>query len=1004
MFFFIPVPSMAKGKPELSKIELYGVSDPNISGQLILAKEKGFFRDEGLDVTYRLLSSGTIMPEEVMKAKQKPFAFTQTPITTLVLQEKGVDVKIVAPLADISGTQQIVVRTAAGINSPEDLLGKRIGMAKGAAVYISIQGMAKEFGLDLSSVQFIHLLPAQQLEAMEKGEIDAMACWEPWTSKAEAIGGKFFFSGARSEIPENEGDINWLVDQSVLMTFRENLEKYPETVKALIRAFRTATRFINEHLEQAAKILAGPLSLKKEELSHILSLNKYSMTMDNLFKIGLLSFRELLFQNGVISTTPPEGDLYSTEFLRDVDSSLVLIEEAAAEEEDEELQEYLTIFFDEVDDILRKLDNDAMALEANPQDKSKLRAITGAYHTLKGNAGFLGFEKITNAAKQIEGYLKTLSVDENAVISKGILALIYFANDLLKNLVADYKQNRSSSLDISGIQQRIGQLSPQMEETVEQVAAPGEIEISGYEALKLREAKKKGKQIYRIDIQFDSEWKMRSAGAFIIVRKLGLSGEVAKVIPPLGSKELKSTPEVHILYVSDMDKERMEEIANVAVVVSSVKIAPFSVPEVLVVQKDEPDYLKEFGSGEDFTLGDRSKARTLRVDYKKLDDIMNIIGELIIGGSTLARGLNEVRETLSATQSSLKPIDHLQKTSDGIRKNLLNLQESIMKVRMTPIDVVFRKFPRVVRDLALKSGKDVKLELIGEDTDLDKTLVDVINEPLFHLIKNTIDHGIEPPMVREQLGKSPKGTIQLISFREGNQIVIVVEDDGRGIDLEKMKRQAYENGVLPAEKLQKLSKADAFNLLFMTNSGSPSESGSGEQSGMMLVRDTVQNLKGSVELDSKLGEGTVIIIKLPLTLAIIQALVFGVGNRMFAIPLSTVVEAIRISSDQISFVGEREVFELRNQVVNLIRPHNILGIPEPTYTENSKMYVIVVRSSERKVVGIVADSLMEKEELVIKSLDQNIMRSEITSSASKLGDGKVVLILDVPALIRSVFG
>lgn len=996
---------MAEGRPELSKIELYGVSDPNISGQLILAKEKGFFRDEGLDVSYRLLSSGTIMPEEIMKAKEKPFAFTQTPITTLVLQEKGMDVKIVAPLADISGTQQIVVRTAANIHAPDDLIGKKIGMAKGAAVYIAIQGMAKEFGLDLSSVQFVHLLPAQQLEAMEKGEIDAMACWEPWTSKAEAVGGTFLFSGARSEIPENEGDINWLVDQSVLMTFRENLDKYPETVKALIRAFRTATRFINEHLEQAAKILAEPLGLKKEELMHILSLNKYSMTMDNLFKIGLLSFRELLFQNGVITTTPPETDLFSPAFLRQVDPSLVLIEEGEAEEEDEELQEYLSIFFDEVDEILRKLDNDAVSVESNPNDKAKLRAIIGAYHTLKGNAGFLGFEKITAAAKQIEGYLKSLLVNEETVISKGIISLIYYANDLLKSLVADYKQNRSTSIDISGLQQRIAQLSPQMEERVEQVAAPGDIEISGYEALKLREAKKKGKTIYRVDIQFDAEWKMKSAGAFIIVRKLGLIGEVAKVVPPIGSKELKATTEVHILYVSDVDKNRIIEIASVAVVVSSVNLSPFSVPEVLVVQKDEPDYLKEFGASEDFTLGDKSKARTLRVDYKKLDDIMNIIGELIIGGSTLARGLNEVRDTLAATQQPLKPMDHLQKTSEGIRKNLINLQENIMKVRMTPIDVVFRKFPRVVRDLALKGGKDVRLEVLGEDTDLDKTLVDVINEPLFHLIKNTIDHGIEPPMVREQLGKSPKGTIRLISFREGNQIVIVVEDDGRGIDLEKYKRQAYENGLIPAEKLQKVSKADAFNLLFMTPSGSPSEGGSAEQSGMMIVRDTVQNLKGSIELESKLGEGTIFTIKLPLTLAIIQALVFGVGSRMFAIPLSTVVEAIRIAPEQISYVGDREVFELRNLVVNLIRPHKILGIPTlPPIGENRKMYVIVVRSSERKIVGIVADQLMEKEELVIKSLDHNIMRSDITSSASKLGDGKVVLILDVPALIRRVFG
>jgi two-component system, chemotaxis family, sensor kinase CheA len=996
---------MASQKPELSKIELYGVSDPNISGQLILAKEMGFFQREGLNVSYRLLSSGTMMPEEVKKAKKKPFAFTQTPISTLVLQEQGLDVQVVAPLADISGTQQIVVRKQAQITKPQDLLGKRIGMAKGAAVYIAIQAMAKEFGLDVNAIEFVHLLPDQQLEAMEKGEIDAMACWEPWTSKAQAVGGQFLFSGARSEIPDNEGDINWLVDQSVLMTFKENFDLYPETIKALIRAFRTATDFINKNIEQAAEILSTPLSLDKQDLLKIVSLNKYSMTMDNLFKIGLLSFRELLHQNGVISTTPPETDLYSSEFLRQVDESLVLIKEEEVEEEDEELQEYLTIFFDEVDEILRKLEADTLALEKTPADRNKLKAIIGAFHTLKGNAGFLGFDKITTASKQIEGYLKTLLLDNQPEIGKNVISLIFYAIDVLKALVADYKEKRSSTFDISELQRRIAEFSPEMEAPVEQPVEPGVIEISGYEGLKLREAQKTGKDVYQIDIQFEPDWKMKSAGAFIVVRKLGSLGEVVKVVPPVGSKEFKAAGEFKILYVSDVDQSRIIETCSVPVVVQSVELNPFAVPEILVVQKEEGEYFEEYGAGEQFTLASKAKSRMLRVDYKKLDDIVNIIGELIIGGSTLARGLSEVREQLEVSQEAGRLMEHLQKTSTGIRKNLLNLQESIMKVRMTPIDVVFRKFPRIVRDLALKSGKEVGLQVRGEGTDLDKTLVDVIDEPLFHLIKNTIDHGIEAPMVREQLGKPQKGSIFLGSYREGNQIIIVIKDDGRGVDIEKMKRQAFENGLLSAERLQKFSKADAFNLLFMNLAGTTSADSLGaERSGMTVVRQIVENLNGTVELESKLGEGTTFTIKLPLTLAIIQALVFAVGKRTFALPLSTVVEAMRIGPSDISLIGGREVFELRNQVVNLLRPHKILNVRETSRNTSQKMYVIVIRSAEQKLVGIVADQLMEKEELVIKSLDNKIMKSELTSSASKLGDGKVVLILDVPALVRRAFG
>ncbi len=996
---------MSSGIPERSKIELYGVSDPNISAQLILAQEKGFFHNEGLEVSYRLLSSGTIMPEEVMNAKHKPFAFTQTPITTLVLHEKGADVKIVAPLADISGTQQIVIREKANIHKPEDLNEKRVGMAKGAAVYIAIQRMAREFGIDLASVKFVNLMPAQQLDAMESGEIDAMACWEPWTSKAQMVGGKFWFSGDHSEIPENEGPIKWLVNQSTLMTFPENLEMYPETVKALLRAFQAATKFINENMEQAAEILAGPLALEKEDLLSIISLNKYSMTMDGLFKIGLIEFRGLLYQNDVISSTPPENKLYSSQLLKQIDSSLVLLEEEEEEEEDEELQEYLTIFFDEVDQILKKLAEDAAALEYTPHDKTKLKEIAGAFHTLKGNSGFLGFEKITSASKQIEGYLKTVLLEDQEDVSKPLIALIHFAIDLHNTLVEDYKQTRSSTTDISGIQQKIAQLSPEMQEATEETTVPGVIEISGYEGLKLREAKKKGKTIYQIDIQFDPEWKMTSAGAFIILRKLGAIGEIVKVVPSLGTKEFKATSEVRILYATATNKARVLETSHVAAIVVSVNVNPFSAPEIVVVQKEETNYLEEFRPEGQFTLGAKAKTRTLRVDYKKLDDIVNIIGELIIGGSTLARGLTEMREDITSSQESGKLLDHLQKTSAGIRKNLLSLQENVMNVRMTPIDVVFRKFPRIVRDLALKGGKDVGLRMFGEETNLDKTLVDVIDEPLFHLIKNTIDHGIEPPMVREQLGKPKKGTVQLASFREGNQIVIVIEDDGRGVDIAKLKRQAFEVDSIPAEKIQKLSKAETFNLLFMKLSKTSNlEDSTGERSGMTVVGQTVQSLNGTIELESKLGEGTVFTIRLPLTMAIIPALIFSVGAQAFALPISTVVEAVRISPQDISLVGEREVFELRDQVVNLVRPHKLLNISEPSVSENKKMYVIVVWSPERKLVGLIADELMEKEELVIKSLDNKIMKSTITSSASKLGDGRVVLILDVPQLIQQAFG
>lgn len=308
------------------KIKLWGVKDPNISSQLILADKLGFFQTEGLDVTYRLLQSGTTMPREILRAKVKPFAWTQTIITTLILREQQLAVKVIAPLAEISGTQQVIIREESGIRLPKDLEGKHIGMAEGAAIYVAIQNMAKDFGIDLSKVHFVNLLPRQQLQAFQKGEIDAMACWEPWTTRAEEAGGLFYFSGTTSKIPENEGPVNWLIDQSMLMTTVELIEQDPDILCGLIRAMLKATRFTSENIKEAAHILTGPLSVGYFEARHMLQNNHYVMRMNSMFRLGIFSIRELLHTSNVISSPIEETDLYTTELLTQVDPALVEID------------------------------------------------------------------------------------------------------------------------------------------------------------------------------------------------------------------------------------------------------------------------------------------------------------------------------------------------------------------------------------------------------------------------------------------------------------------------------------------------------------------------------------------------------------------------------------------------------------------------------------------------------------------------------------------------------
>jgi len=304
-------------------LEIWGTKDPNVSAQLALAMQRNLFQDVGLDVAYKFIESGTTMPRDILAAEQKPFAFIQTPITAILLHDKGFPVKIVAPLADIGGTQQVILHPNAQLTNPKDLEGKRIGMAQDAAVYIAISNMARDLGINLRKVEFVDLLPHQQMQAFLDGEVDAIASWEPWTTSARKFGGQMYFSGVRSEIPDMEGDVSWLVDQACLMVSEEHLQKYPEEIKAILRVLHVATTLMNEQRRDIVKELAWFFEVTQYELIAAMRKNLYSMKFDNLFRIGLLAFRDFLYQEGMVSRMFPEQDLYDTSLLRQIAPDLV---------------------------------------------------------------------------------------------------------------------------------------------------------------------------------------------------------------------------------------------------------------------------------------------------------------------------------------------------------------------------------------------------------------------------------------------------------------------------------------------------------------------------------------------------------------------------------------------------------------------------------------------------------------------------------------------------------
>jgi ABC-type nitrate/sulfonate/bicarbonate transport system substrate-binding protein/CheY-like chemotaxis protein len=306
------------------RLEIWGVKDPNISAQLALAARLDLFkRVAGLEVTCEFMESGTTMPDDVLNAPERPFAFTQTPITSILLHDKGLSTKLIAPLADIAGTQQVIIHEASGISQPKDLEGKQIGMAQGAAVYIALRNMAKDCNVNLKKATLVNLLPHDQLAAFGDGKLDAIACWEPWTTKAQTMGGKFYFSGSRSEIPGMEGDVNWLVNQSCLIVPDENLEKHPEVAVAILRVLKNATDLLNQRRKDVSKVLATFFGISRLELMMAMQKNKYFILMDNLFRIGVLGFRDFLHENGRVSSSFSEDILYETKYLKQVDPSFI---------------------------------------------------------------------------------------------------------------------------------------------------------------------------------------------------------------------------------------------------------------------------------------------------------------------------------------------------------------------------------------------------------------------------------------------------------------------------------------------------------------------------------------------------------------------------------------------------------------------------------------------------------------------------------------------------------
>jgi len=679
---------------------------------------------------------------------------------------------------------------------------------------------------------------------------------------------------------------------------------------------------------------------------------------------------------------------------------------------DDRASELRDLFFESAAEILQAMNEAGLALEEHPTEKEHLRSVRRAVHTLKGDSAACGFRELSELAHALEDVLTPELAKENA----GLIAeVVLTAADTFHEMLAAYRDHLQPP-DGGALRDHINRLLRKPETQQAPASREAKFEWNEYERLMIAEALRRNETVYNVALHLDSE-SLLPAAAFELARKaLEGTGKIL-VLHPESSAQAANTNLMEAALSSDKQPEWIRKRCHVPSVVTQISIA--RVPETQSKPRDLLEILVEseaaavsagigaraadsFEPHEDDVpvpgaasgLTHAAAENTLRVDADRIDVVMNLVGELIIGKSMMQRTIAEFERRYAKDPLRGKFADALALQS----RVLGELQKSVMKIRMVPVEQLFRRFPRVVRDVAKQRNKNVALEMAGQNTDLDKTILDALAEPLAHLVRNAADHGIENPAERQAAGKPARGVVRLDAYHEGDQVVIEVSDDGRGLDRAKILAAAIERGIVTPTGATQLNDAEIMNLIFaagLSTAGEITEI-SGRGVGLDVVKAALDHLKGSIDLESELGRGTTFRLMVPLTLASIQSLLFRVSGKLYALPLASVVEITRVTEDEIHSVDNHEVFQLREQVLTLVR---LERLESPAGREHGKrVFVIVIGASTRKF-GLVVDGLIGEEELVIKALEDRLVTSPLVSGASILGDGTVVLILNVPAVV-----
>ncbi|HTW32036.1 MAG TPA: chemotaxis protein CheA [Candidatus Sulfotelmatobacter sp.] len=709
---------------------------------------------------------------------------------------------------------------------------------------------------------------------------------------------------------------------------------------------------------------------------------------------------------------------------------------------DERGAELRDLFFETSQELLQALNEQALQLEKTPGDDEIVRSIRRTVHTLKGDSAACGLRELSELAHQFEDALSI----EGAAAHAAVAEIAFAAADLFTEMIAAYHNGTklpatnplskkiqdltsapkseparktkqaaktSSRKTAAGKKTAAAQPSPSDASPANPPAAKPVSKAKSpwteYEHLAMNQAQAQGQDVLHVVVKIDPHCAMPIAGRQLVQNALGNMGPVIAVRPdpksPAASRHIEfvlASVQTAGQIAAKCKIPTIVEEVTVELMLSGAKAAPGA--PAIPVELGEPANIAEAVETVPETSAPASAVSAiapitpenlLRVEASRIDNVLNLVGELIIGKSMLQQALNEFGRRYPKELLRGKFADAM-----AFQARVLNdLQRSVMKIRMVPADQLFRRFPRLVRDVARQCEREVELSVSGHDTDLDKGILDAIAEPLTHLVRNAISHGIESADDRRKAGKAPQGTVRLNAYHHGNQVVVEVSDDGRGIDAQKIRAKAIQLGLTTAEESSRLTEAEILDFIFRPGFSTAEQvtEVSGRGVGMDVVQSVLHRLKASIHVETRLGQGTTFRLKLPLTLAIIKALLFWVEERLYAIPLNAVLEIARTFEGEVHQVDNYEVLQLRNQVLPLLR----LGRARPDADHTSKLFVLVISVGERKY-GLIVDDLEGEEELVIKALDDQTFVTDLVSGASILGDGRVVLILNLPAVVEHV--